>query len=329
MGLSDFASEITATDNFVKASFGGFAGSGKTLTACKFIVGAYRQLNLQAPLLMIDNERGSKFLVDFFRNTGIKTLLKETNNLADIQSAFNFLSSGEIGFLFIDSMTKIWYEYVRQYKEKNKKDSMTVKDWGNVIPAWQENFLNKFFEAKGHCVFTGRGGFSYSFQESDEKAEDGSTLKESIADGVKMKLGGDAPFEPDLNVWMSAQQKLIGKTPHLWIEAFILKDRSRSINGQTFKNPEYSNFQPFIDYLCGIQTGDVKTQSEKNIAPSITPENAQKTISYTEEIHQTILKELSNCKSRKEVVALSNKYIQYNSVDKFRKIIRDKANELN
>ena len=113
MKLTDFASPLVAGNSFVKASFGGFAGSGKTRTASEFIVGAYKDLGCSKPVLIIDNEKGSRFLVPFFAKANVPAMVKETVHLADILSAFDFLKAGEIDFLFIDTLTKVWYQYVR------------------------------------------------------------------------------------------------------------------------------------------------------------------------------------------------------------------------
>ena len=110
MDLKDFASNLVAKDNFIKASFGGFAGSGKTRSATEFIIGAYKALKCTKPILIIDNEKGSRFLVPLFNKAGINTLVKDTLNLSDIIKAFDYLNKGDIDFLFVDSLSKIWYQ---------------------------------------------------------------------------------------------------------------------------------------------------------------------------------------------------------------------------
>lgn len=94
VSLEDFATPLAAKNHFIKASFGGFAGSGKTRTASEFIAGCYRDLKIEKPLLIIDNEKGSRFLVKFFEDKGIKTYVKETVQLADIIGAFTLLNEG-------------------------------------------------------------------------------------------------------------------------------------------------------------------------------------------------------------------------------------------
>ncbi|MCK4789976.1 MAG: hypothetical protein KAV87_39925 [Desulfobacteraceae bacterium] len=73
MKLTDFASPLAAKNNFIKMSIGGFAGSGKSRTGSEFIAGAYKYLKCKKPILFIDNEKGSRFLIPFFKNHGIET----------------------------------------------------------------------------------------------------------------------------------------------------------------------------------------------------------------------------------------------------------------
>jgi hypothetical protein len=263
MKLQDFATELKAKNNFIKASFGGFAGSGKTRTATEFIIGAYKHLKCKKPILIIDNEKGSRFLVPLFNDAGIETLVKDTIELADVISAFNYLQSGEIDFLFMDSLSKVWYKYVRDYRTKNKKTFMTLQDWGKILPAWQESFSDRFVNLEGNCVFTGRGGYTYDMEEN-EKGK-----KEFVKSGVKMKMAGETPFEPDINVWMDLRQEIKDDKPVVWREAIILKDRANLIDGKVFKNPTYKDFRPVVEYLIAVPKGEVKGATDKtNMAPA-------------------------------------------------------------
>ena len=264
VNLLNFATKMKAKNNFIKASFGGFAGSGKTRTASEFIIGAYKDLECKKPILIIDNEKGSRFLIPMFEKAGIETLLKDTIELQDVLTAFDYLQNGDIDFLFIDSLSKIWYKYIRDYRAKNKRTFMTLQDWGKILPDWQEKFSDKFVNLDGNCVFTGRGGYTYDMEENEETKK-----KEFVKSGVKMKMAGETPFEPDLNIWMDINQEVIDDKPKVWREALIMKDRSGLIDGQTFKNPTYKNFKVVVDYLISVPKGEVAGSSSKeNLAPA-------------------------------------------------------------
>jgi len=266
-----FASEIVAKNSFIKASFGGFAGSGKSRTGSEFVAGAYKQLKCDKPILIIDNEKGSRFLIPFFKKElpGVKVFVKDTTELADVLSAMAMLDRGEIGFLFIDSLSKVWYKYVADYRVKNKITFMTLEHWGKILPAWQQEFSDKFVNIAGSVVFTGRGGYTYE-KEEDTIKEDGTKKKGAfVRSGVKMKMAGETPFEPDLNVWMEQQQEMTTKGIQVWREAQIMKDRSGQIDGKTFKNPTYKNFKPLVDFIAGLPVGEVAgATNTDNLAPS-------------------------------------------------------------
>jgi len=261
--LNKFASPIMAENNFIKASFGGFAGSGKTRTATELIIGCYKKMGCNKPILIIDNEKGSRFLIPIFKNAGIEAFIKETVHLPDILEAFRLLNSGQISFLFIDSLTKVWYKYVRNYREKNKRTFMTLQDWGKILPSWQEDFADEFVNLTGNCIFTGRGGYTYDMEEDENKK------KQFVKSGVKMKMAGETPFEPDINIWMEISQE-IGKTGHpvIWREGLVMKDRSGIIDGKTFKNPTFKDFEPVVDFLLTVKKGKVAKETDTtNISP--------------------------------------------------------------
>lgn len=270
MNLKDFATELTAANRFVKACFGGFAGAGKSKTASDFVIGAYKDLGCTKPVLIIDNEKGSRFLIPKFRAAGIPVMVKDTTNVADVNAAIDFLRSGDIDFLFIDTLTKVYYQYVRDYKTKNKRTFMELSDWGKILPAWQEEFSDRFVAAQGSIIFTGRGGFSYEKEEDTVDEVTGRKKKgQFVKSGVKMKLAGETPFEPDLNIWMELEQEVGSDGLTVWREAQIMKDRSGLIDGKTFKNPTYEHFQPVIRYLMDVPVGPVAGQSSNaNVAPS-------------------------------------------------------------
>ncbi len=270
MKLENFATNLVSKNHFIKASFGGFQGAGKTRTATEFVIGAYKDLKCSKPVLILDNEKGSRFLIPIFEKAGIKAIVKDTRSLSDVKQAFGFLDSKEIDFLFIDSLTKIYYQFVKDYKAKNRKSFMSLMDWGKLLPAWQEEFSDVFVEAEGNIVFTGRGGFEYE-KEEDQKDEAGNITEKGsfVKSGVKMKIAGETPYETDVNVWMQLEKELSkdGKPVQTNV-AYILKDRSDTINAKVFSMPKYKHFRPVIRFIQGLPVGDVAEEStHDNLTP--------------------------------------------------------------
>jgi hypothetical protein len=269
MKLEDFASEMVAANNFVKADFAGFAGAGKSRTMTEFVLGSYKDLGYTKPVLVIDNEKGSRFLIPKFKEAGVKALLKETTSLDDVLTSFSMLEQGDIEYIMIDSLTKVWYRYVREYLEKNKRVFMELNDWGKLLPKWQEQFSDRFVAARGSIAFTGRGGYTYDKEEDEVDERSGKTKKGSfVKSGVKMKLAGETPFEPDLNIWMEQKQEVTAEGLKIWREGQVMKDRSGLIDGMTFINPTYEHLRPFVTYLVGVPQGTVSGESsDRNLAP--------------------------------------------------------------
>lgn len=270
MKLDDFAGDLVASNKFVKAGFGGMAGAGKSKTATEFVIGSYQDLGYTKPVLVIDNEKGSRFLIPQFKAASVPVRVKDTTSLQDVLTAFDFLRNGDIQYLFIDSLSKVWYRYVRQYMEDNRRRFMELSDWGKILPAWQETFADRFVAAEGSIVFTGRGGFSYE-KEEDELNENGTVKKKGqfVKSGVKMKVAGETPFEPDLNLWMERQEEITSAGLEVWREAHVMKDRSGLLDGKTLKNPTYEMIRPFVRYLVDVPTGAVAGETDGNsLAPS-------------------------------------------------------------
>ncbi|HTC01030.1 MAG TPA: hypothetical protein VK705_10135 [Ferruginibacter sp.] len=272
MKLEQFANEIVAKNHFLKASFGGFAGAGKSLTASMLSAGAYKQMGLKKPILIIDNEKGSRFLIPFFKKElpDTKVYIKDTTSLVDVLEAMDMLNRGEIDLLHIDSLTKVWYAFINEYKEKNRVVFMQMLDWAKILPDWQAKFSDRFVNISGSIVFTGRGGYTYE-KEEDTTDLNGKVKKGAmVKSGVKMKMAGETPFEPDLNIWMEMEQIEDGEGKReVFREATIFKDRSGVIDGKTFKNPTYKDFKPVVDFIIGLPTGEVAGEtSTSSLAPT-------------------------------------------------------------
>lgn len=265
MKLSEFATKLVAENHFIKFSIGGFAGSGKTRTASEFAAGIYKDLGLTGPILILDNELSARFLEPFFRAQGIEVIVKDTDTLGDVLTAFDFLERKEVALVFIDSLTKMWYKFIRDYRANHNNRKMQLNDWGVVIPEWQEKFSDRLVKVKGNIVFTGRGGYEYDLEEVE-----GSNKKQFVRSGVKMKMQGETAFETDINVWMDAKEEVEnGKVVKQWREAFVMKDRSTTIDGKTFVNPTYKDFKPVVDFLRTVPLGSLNGPSDtRNLAPS-------------------------------------------------------------
>jgi hypothetical protein len=143
-------------------------------------------------------------------------------------------------------------------------------DWGKILPAWQEEFSDRFVNTEGNIVFTGRGGFEYE-KEDDTTDEQGNVTEKGsyVKSGFKMKVAGETPYETDLNVWMQLEKGITKENKITQKNvAYILKDRSDTINGKSYDMPKYKSFRPIIRFILGLPIGEVQESTfNDNFAP--------------------------------------------------------------
>ena len=88
-----------------------------------------------------------------------------------------------------------------------------------------------------------------------------------------MKVEGETAYEPDILVLMERFEEILGKDKKVYRQATIVKDRSTMIDGKTFVNPDFENFEPAIDEMLSNpdereiietdSTGLFKTEEDK------------------------------------------------------------------
>jgi hypothetical protein len=76
--------------------------------------------------------------------------------------------------------------------------------------------------------------------------DNGRKRREIHKSGIKMKAENETAYEPDLLVLMSRHEDILGDEKKVWREAMVIKDRTTLIDGKTFKNPSFSDFEPFV-----------------------------------------------------------------------------------
>jgi hypothetical protein len=138
----------------------------------------------------------------------------------------------------------VWENFLEAYRNQKKRTFLQFQDWGIIKPLWKKKFSDKFVTANCHIIFTGRAGYEYE----DEVMEDdnGRKRREIHKSGIKMKAENETAYEPDLLVLMSRHEDILGDEKKVWREAMIIKDRTTLIDGKTFKNPTFSDFEPFV-----------------------------------------------------------------------------------
>src|SRR3990167_11162161 len=240
----NFFAPIGNTKPYFKAAFQGFAGSGKTYTAAQVAVGLHKRIGSKKPIVIFDTEQASKFLKPLFAEAGIEVLVRESKSLADLRQTMEKMRSGISDILLIDSISHVWEGFLQSYAEKVHRTRLEFQDWGIIKPTWKREFSDPFVSDGYHAIFTGRAGYEY---DNEKNAETGK--REIFKSGIKMKVEGETAYEPDMLIYMERFEEMLGDTKQVWREATIIKDRSRILDGKTFKNPGYKDFAPAVDSL--------------------------------------------------------------------------------
>ena len=234
---------------FLKAGILGLQGSGKTTLAANMAIGLHKLLKDKEliennKVYFIDTESGSSFLVDQFREAGISLMVDNTRAFTDLCAAAKLVQK-EKGILIVDSITHFWTEIQRAYKTKHKRDRITFDDWGNIKREW-ERFTNLYVNGTFHCILCGRMGWNYDF------FEDEAGKKQLAKTSVKMKAEGEFGYEPNLLISMEQHQTLDsgGNAEETWRTATVLKDKSRRLDGKSFRNATFREFQPHVEALA-------------------------------------------------------------------------------
>ena len=236
----------------------GFAGDGKTFTAAKVAIGLHQKIGSKKPIAIFDTERAAASLKPLFDESGIEAIvIDDQRSLASLSTAISECERGAADVLIIDSITHVWEEYLTAYLKSKNRSRLQFEDWSIIKPKWKAEFSNKFVSAKVHIMFTGRAGYEYTDERNEETGK-----REIFKSGIKMKAENETAFEPDILVLMEKSMDLLGEKKRVSRKATIIKDRTNTIDGQTFDNPGYTEFAPAIDRLLD---GKVKASQSQQI----------------------------------------------------------------
>lgn len=268
--VDNFFAPLENTKPYFKAAFEGFAGSGKTYTAALVAIGLYKTIGSQKPVVIFDTEKAAKFLKPLFSESDIKVFVKESRSLADLQETMKRCREGFSDVLMIDSLSHIYEDFLAAYKRRVGREYFQIQDWGIIKPTWKREFSDPFVRDPYHAIFCGRAGYEY-----EQEVNEVTGKKEFIKSGIKMKVEGETAYEPDMLVLMERFEKVLGDNKEVWREATIIKDRANIIDGKTFRNPTFREFEPTINIMlanpvkpCSEAEKDagalIKTEEQRN-----------------------------------------------------------------
>lgn len=242
---------------YAKVGFFGFQGSGKTHTAMGIAFGICEAIGANR-IAFFDTETGSDWWVARMPAV-VELLVVKSRSFDDLCAVIQECEQEVIPVLIIDSITHVWRDLIESYTRKLHRKRLEFQDWNIVKGEWGR-YTDLFINSRVHIMVCGRAGYEYDFDYN----EDGT--KDLIKTGTKMKSESEFGFEPSLVIEMErmseARQEIENITdrrkkqahkPKIgskWIHrAHVLKDRADKINGETFDNPTFDNFQPHFAAL--------------------------------------------------------------------------------
>jgi hypothetical protein len=226
---------------FLKMGIYGEAGTGKTFTSARIVIGLHRHIKSDKPIFFMDTETGSDFVRDKIKTeTGFPLQIAKTRAFSDLLTAIDEMPAGAI--LVIDSITHYWNELIESYLKRNQKARLSLKDWQPLKATWRE-YSDRFVNSPLHIIVAGRSADKWG------EVEDEDGAKELKKIGTKMRAETEFSYEPSLLVEMeliAMSSKVGGALLH---RGHVRKDRFDIINGLHFDNPGFEAFLPHIERL--------------------------------------------------------------------------------
>lgn len=234
---------------YAKIGIYGDAGAGKTFTASRIALGIHKKIKSTKPIVAFDTEGGFSFVKKDYDKQGVELMVCEgTRALEDLMK---FMDEAEkiTDIVIIDSVTHIWRDVQESFlksinaqrKSFNRKPIMSLEfqHWRPIKEAWGK-FTDRFLTSKLHVIVCGRAGNTYEYQKNET-----TNKKELISTGTKMAVEKELGYEPSLIIEMLKDRE----DGVLVNTGYVDKDRSNTINGKTFKCPDFKHFEPHFDCL--------------------------------------------------------------------------------
>lgn len=244
----------------------GFQGAGKSFTAWLIALGISKLIG-NKKIAWFDTETGSDFFIDWAEKEKIDFYQIKKRSFVDLLDTITECEQQGVGVLIEDSVTHVWRDLCDSYDKKlNRRGRLQFQDWAIVKGEWK-HYTDLFINSKIHILALGRAGFEYDY----DMNQDGT--KDLIKVGTKFKAESEFGFEPHLVIEMERvtpgmeqletirqttderkrreqKQLMRPKIGSQWIHrSHILKDRTDTIDGQSFDDPTFDNFLPHFQKL--------------------------------------------------------------------------------
>jgi len=223
---------------YAKIGVFGFAGSGKTRTSFEIALGLAVK-SKQKAIAFFDTEKGSDFMIPLASKAGVELFVHKGKSFKDMLAFLKEAQSAGIEVVIIDSISHIWRDLCDSYLKTKGRKYFTMMDWGILKGQWKD-YTDLYINSPIHILMLGRAGNEYETNTNDDTGK-----QEMVKSGTKMKVEGETGFEPDLLIEMERVETKDGIINRAW----IVKDRTDTMNGKCFDNPKFTTFKPFFDFL--------------------------------------------------------------------------------
>lgn len=241
--------KATCMQAYVKASFFGPKGSGKTLTALLMAEGLAKRAGKR--VAYVDTEYGTSFYTvpvperrvhpDAFDFDAIYT-----KSIATVLRDVKALDPAEHGVIVIDSISHLWRACIEAYEGKMTSiETIPMSAWGAIKKPYKE-LLDWLLDCPFHVFILGRQKDIYGVDDRGEVRKV----------GVGMRAEGETEYEPHL-CFRFEERIATGDGKQSPVRMFVEKDRTSVLDGRTYPFPSFKTLEPMLALL-----GDVQAKAE-------------------------------------------------------------------
>lgn len=223
--------------------FGG-QGSGKTTTSALIAIGLSKTYHNNAPVVFMDTENGSDYLVPIFQMEGVPLLNFKSRAFKDMCAGIREGEDAKACVYLVDSYTHPWQELNDSLKKKLNVSRLEFRHMDQLKTIWR-GWTDQMLNSPLHVIVSGRLGYVW-----DREENEGGGKGELVKLGTKMKSESEAGYEPSLLVEMEGVQtesarlkKTRAKQGTISHHAYVLKDRWRTLNGRTFTWKDINDYK--------------------------------------------------------------------------------------
>ena len=258
--------ERTVTHRAPRTARSGSSGSPAAVrpdTASKLAIGLHQYIKSDRPVGFYDTEtEGSDFVEPMFHEAGIELVPYKSRSFDNLMAFTRDCEREGAVILLADSISHVWKEVIAAYLASRQTTFLGMNDWGFLKPKWEE-FTTLFLKSRLHYFLLGRAAWEY------ENTIDEDSGKKGIEKvGTKMAAETNMGYEPSLLLEMVREKEVRAAGGSMWRhDCYVLKDRTDTINGKVFANPDFDMILPFIKRLNLGGEHRVLDESQTQFAP--------------------------------------------------------------